>query len=303
MASAAPTEKLSSAARACEDALQAGAMGELFHKLGRPEGYRHAFDLLAKATSLHNPELHLLDDFAGMPGPDCARGLLLAASCHAIQQIPMLPVSAVVKDLFAEEFLFYATPPAPWREKFVFGEVRFQEIARIATLRRFPAGQYHWELAAFPKSWLGKLGQPLTAFRRAFLPMGGFGPLFELHVNDRRKNRVMLQENETNLSCYRAARSLELQPRIKGIMTASWLYCESTATVTPHLAWMRRLFLEAGATIVELGDAAPDSGFLIGNAERRKLYEEGLYRPKLSCVLWPRGRVLRWAQQHPEFDR
>ncbi len=294
------TEKLSSARYACEAALQTG---QFFRKLEGPDGLRRAFDLLAAMTSSRHPERKIPAEFADIPEPDLAYGLLLAASLHTIAQLAALPVSSAVKDLFLDEFLFYAAPPAAWRKRFLFSDVRFQEMGRIATLQRFPAGQYHWELAAFPRSWLPKVAQKWSAVRGALLPMRGFGPLFELHVNERRKNRLVLLENETSLSCYRAARSLELQPGIKGIMTASWLYCESTGVVTPHLAWMRRLFVDAGATIVDLGDAPADSGFLIGSAERRKLYEEGRYRPKLSCVLWPRERVLRWAGEHPEFDR
>jgi hypothetical protein len=284
--------KLSVARVACQEALAAGQPATI----SGPDAARDAFHLLARITAIGRSE--------PPPGEmDSAHGLLIAASLHAIDQVSALPVSETVKDLFADEFLFYAAPPDAWREKFRFEEVRFQEMARIATLRRFPAGQCHWEVAAFPRSWLPRVEGRWLAFRDAFLPMRGFGPVFELHINDRRKNRVMLLESEMNLSCYRAARSLELQPDVKGIMTASWLYSESTAAVTPHLSWLRRLFLDAGAALVDLGDAPAGSGFLIGSAERRKLYEEGRYRPKMTCVLWPRARVLKWAADHPEFNR
>lgn len=259
---------------------------------------------------MRHPQLELADQFQaelGVSPPldetDLAHGLLLAASLHAIPQVPRLRVGDAIKALFLEEFGFYAAPPEPWRARFRFSDVRFQEMGRIATLQRFPAGQYHWEMAAFPRSWLPKVARQWGVWTRAFLPMRGFGPLFELHLNDRRKNRIVLLESESNLSCYRAAQSLELQPGVKGIMTMSWLYCESTAAATPHLAWMRRLFLDAGAAIVDLGEAPADSGFLVGSAERRKLYEQGTYRPQTSCVLWPRRRVLEWARQHPEFNR
>lgn len=280
--------KLDEARRACEEALEPRFSG--------PIGPRRAFDLLARATALRQPEWKIREEFSS---PEGARALLVAASLHAITLVPSLPVSDSVKELFADEFFFYAAPPEVWRDKFRFSEVRFQEMARIATLRRFPAGQYHWEMAAFPRSWVPRIEQRWAAFRDAFLPMRGFGPLFELHINDRRKNRVMLAESEHKLSCYRAARSLELQPRVKGMMTASWLYDESTGSVTPHLAWIRRMFLDSGAAILDLGDAPPDSGFLVGSAERRKLFEEGRYRPKMSCVLWPRAQVLRWAAKNP----
>jgi hypothetical protein len=304
-------EKLSSVTVACQSALVAMTPPAVLEKLRNPAGSQRAFDILARATALRNPETQLLDQFqaeAAIPMDDAAeiamaQSLLLAAALHTIPQIPTLPVSDSVKQLFAEEFLFYAAPPEQWRSRLRFSEVRFREMGRIATLQRFPAGQYHWELAAFPRSWLPGIAGQWSAALPAFLRMRGFGPLFELHLNDRRKNRVMLLESEAGLSCYKAAQSLALQPGTKGIMTVSWLYCRSTATVTPHLAWMRRFFEQAGATIVDVRDAPSDAGFLVGSAERRKLYEEGSYRPKESCVLWPRQQVLQWMKQHPELDR
>jgi hypothetical protein len=303
------TERFRASAQACLAALEAGSLRRVREKLSGADGLRRAFDLLGRATALRHPQPALLDAFRAElgspapPEPDLAHALLLAASLHAIPQVPVLPVGDLVKKLFLDEFGFYAAPPDEWRARCRFSDVRFQEMGRIATLQRFPAGQYHWEMAAFPRSWLPKVARQWRAWTRAFVPMRGFGPLFELHLNDRRKNRILLLESETNLSCYRAAQSLELQPGVKGIMTMSWLYCASTAAATPHLAWMRRLFLDAGAAIVDLGEAPPDSGFLVGSAERRKLYEQGRYRPRTSCVLWPRARVLEWAKQHPEFNR
>lgn len=293
---------------ACLAALEAGASMRVRDRLGGAEGWRRAFDLLGRATALRRPQPGVVDEFRAELGDpveetDLAYALLLAASLHAIPQVPGLPVGDLVKALFLEEFHFYAAPPEEWRARFRFCDVRFREMGRIATLQRFPAGQYHWEMAAFPRSWVPKVARQWSAWRRAFLPMRGFGPLFELHLNDRRKNRILLTEKETNLSCYRAAQSLELQPGVKGIMTMSWLYCQSTAAATPHLAWMRRLFLDAGAAIVDLGEAPADSGFLVGSSARRKLYEAGSYRPQTSCVLWPRARVLEWAGRQAALDR
>jgi hypothetical protein len=133
--------------------------------------------------------------------------------------------------------------------------------------------------------------------------MGGFGPLFELHVNERRKNRLVLLEKESHFSYYRAARALKMQPPVRGLMLSSWLFCESTARVTPHLAWLSRTPISAGALRTSIGPAAADTGFRVGSEERSKLYDEGLYRPTMSCILWSRKDLLNWADQHPEFDR
>jgi len=57
-----------------------------------------------------------------------------------------------------------------------------------------------------------------------------------------------------------------------------------------------------GASLFELGPAALDSGFMKGSGERRRSYEQGAYRPTITCFLWPRKALIDWAGQHPEFD-
>lgn len=95
---------------------------------------------------------------------------------------------------------------------------------------------------------------------------------------------------------------MEMQPDVKGLLLASWLYCESTAEITPHLAWLRGVPQRGGALAVDLGPAPEDGGFLIGSEDRRKRYQEGTYKPKIGCILWAREDLIAWAKQHPEFD-
>jgi hypothetical protein len=237
------------------------------------------------------------------PGQNAVeRTLLLLASRHAIAQAPGLPVSDRVKSLLAEEFQFFANPPAAWVARFQADHVRYREMARIATFHRFPAGQFHWEVAGFPRSFLAKAAQPWKVLVHLIGRMGGFSPIFELHLNDRRKNRLILLEKEAHISYYRVARCIEKQPAARGLMLCSWLFCESTAKITPHLAWLRQTPQSAGALLADLAPASTDSGFATGSEERRRLYEQGVYRPRLTAVLWPRKPLIDWANQHPEFD-
>jgi hypothetical protein len=269
---------------------------------GQPDA---AFRLLCRITT--NPDSglevgRLCASIPSIPGQnEVERTLLLLAWQHAIPQLPGFAASDRVKQLFADEFQFFAHPPAAWVSRFRSDDVCFREMARIATLRRFPAGQFHFEISGFPLSWLARTHQP---WRTLYLigRMGGFSPLFELHLNDRRKNRMVLLEKEANISYYRAALSIQKQPAVRGLMLASWLFCESTAQVSPHLAWLPRTPRSAGALIVDLGPAAADSGFQTGSEERCRLYAQGVYRPRTACVLWPRKSLREWADRHPEFD-
>jgi hypothetical protein len=82
-------------------------------------------------------------------------------------------------------------------------------------------------------------------------------------------------------------------------MGTGWLYAEETARVSPYLAWMRKLFLENGAVLSDIGLLDTDAGFLVGSRERQKLFESGEYRPRDAIMIWPRKSVLAWAaRQH-----
>jgi hypothetical protein len=304
-------EQLAVAAETCRVKLQEDSYASLLQHLGPQREPEAAFQLLSRITMQPESSQQVgrlcasIRSEMGPSEPDrhaVEQTLLLLASQHAITQVPGLPVSDNVKGLFAGEFKFFANPPAIWLPHFRSDDVRYMEMARVATLRRFPAGQFQWEAAAFPASQMARVRQPWRVLAYLIRKMGGFGPLIELHVNERRKNRLILLEKESHISYYRAARSIEKQPQVRGVVLTSWLFCESTAQITPHLAWLRRTPQSAGALIVDLGPAPPDSGFLTGSEERRKLYQQGLYRPKDTCILWPRKLLIDWANQHPEFD-
>jgi hypothetical protein len=296
--------RLKEAAEQCRKALTDAPFTEVVARLGRHGQPPAAFELLSEltadvatgqalrqlcASSIGDSELNLVE-----------RAVLLLASQHAATAVPQLPVSQQVKELFADEFEFFANPSPAWIPQFRHDNVRFREMARIATLRRFPAGQFHWEISGFPRSWAAKTRQPWRILAE-IVRMGGFSPLFELHLNSRRKNRLILLETEANLSYYRAALSVKLQPNVKGLILTSWLFCETTARVTPHLAWLRAVPQSGGALIVDIGPAPPNSGFMTGSEERRRLYENGEYQPRLTCVLWLRTSLLQWARERHEF--
>ena len=295
---------LAAAEAACRTKLREEPFATTLGRLGPLAQPERAFEFLSHITVRpdSSAELVRVRGAATSGENEVERTLLLLASQHALTKVSGLPVSDSVKKLLADEFLFFANPPEAWIDRFEATHVRYQEMARVATLRRFPAGQFHWELAAVPRSSLRKTSQPVKMLAHVILKMGGFAPVVEFHLNERRKNRLILLEKEANLSYFRVARSLERQPHIRALMLGSWMFCKSTAIVSPHLAWLRRTPEEGGALIAGLGPAEADAGFLTGSQERRKMYDEGTYRPQLTCVLWPRKQLIAWANRHPEFD-
>jgi hypothetical protein len=176
-------------------------------------------------------------------------------------------------------------------------------MAKVVTLRRFPAGQLHIERSGIPRSWLARLGPRRLARVLIFLArhVGARGPFFFHHLAWRRKNRFLLLEKEQNHSYFRIAQSLALNPEVVGLATESWLHSPETLRVSPHLAWLNRPFNEHGGMVVVIGEASESSGVFTGSAERRRLYEEGRFRPTTAMVIWPRAAMLQWARNHPEL--
>jgi hypothetical protein len=260
------------------------------------------FELLSQVKAA-SESTRVLEKYrvAGLETFAFERWLLVSSCLFALDRVHRLPVDEEVKALWAEDAVFFARPPEAQIAWFAADGVRFREMARIATLRRFPAGQFHWEISGLPRSFIPRT--PIREWLRLFAllaKVGGFSPMAETHVNARRKNRIVLTEAEGIRSYALLARSLEMQPEVKGLCTCSWLYCESTGNVTPHLAWLRRFFVENGAFLGSVGPADRDSGFLVGSEHRRKLYEEGEYRPLMTYVVWPRQSMLAWVRKNPD---
>jgi len=251
--------------------------------------------------------IQALAAFASGPALDTAPGaierlLLLRSASRSLQQVPGLPVSDDVKRLLLEAFDDIAAP----RRGIAFDAARgsFVALAKLVTLRRFPAGQFHWERSGIPRSWVLKVKgrERLALLYMITKTMKGFAPVFFIHLNAHRKNRFMLTEREADRSYRRMAESMRLQPDIKGLVASSWLNSRDTFAVSPHLEWMNRTFVANGALEVTMGPADPDSGVLARSPERRRAYESGAFRPTTGLVVWPREAMLAWADAQRSLD-
>lgn len=232
------------------------------------------------------------------------RRLLVEASLAALDRLDGLPVPASVKVCICREFEFFAEPPSDQLSHFDPLLYPARAYAAIAILERFPAGQLSWERDGLPRSWLlrARLRDAPGFLRAAALGLKGFRPAFCTHVTVRRGRIPVLFERACKMSFWRIAQALRIQPSIRGIVTSSWLYDPQTCGVSPHLAWMRNLFLENGGALADIGAAPPGSGFLEGNARRRQLFIAGGYTPREYAAVWPRSAVIDWAARHPEFS-
>jgi hypothetical protein len=229
------------------------------------------------------------------------RYLLMQTAARSIQQVAQLTVHSAVKRLFCDEFQFFCRPAARDLSLFRLDSYSFLSFCKMALLKRFPAGQYHWELSGFPRSCLFKLppgSMPRVAYFIA-TQMKGFAPCIVPHMPPR---SIMMIERESDKAWYRMARSVEGDSKLRGLVAFSWFHSPDTFKVSPHLSFINKPFVESGAVITTMGEADKNSGFLTGSTYRRKLYESGEFRPTQGVVLWSRKQMIRWAHSHPELE-
>jgi hypothetical protein len=233
------------------------------------------------------------------------RYLLATASLQSLERIEALPLPQRTKELLWKEYLFFAQPDKEWLWTFGASTRNYTSYASLALLEHFPAGQLNWNVSGIPRSWLPRITlrdmpRVLTFIANRFR---GLRPCFDVHVPSRRSPMPVLMERACHQSYRVIAEALLLQPEIRGIAAFSWLYATETQEVSPHLSWMNRMVLDNGGLISHLGYAPPDSGFLEGSVERKRLYEAGLYRPRYGLMLWPRDALLDWAARNRETPR
>jgi hypothetical protein len=231
------------------------------------------------------------------------RYLLLQTVAHNSARLSGLRMSESVLQCLADELRFLAAPPVRDSAKLLAPTDGFIAMAKIVTLRRFPAGQLHFEQSGIPLSWFARLDPRRLTSLIVFLArhVRARSPFFFHHVAWRRKNRMFLTETEQNRSYYRIAQSLAFHHEVKGLMTESWLHSTDTARVSPHLAWLNEPYAENGGLIVMLGEVGESSGVFTGSSERQKLYNEGKFRPTTAMAIWPRAAFIEWAKNHPEL--
>jgi hypothetical protein len=297
--------------RQCEDALLQPGVAQAMHALEQcgvakaeilravqavtPLSESHAAvrDLSARVASYG----------AAIDSASVERGLILTTAIESLALLPAVPVCDAVKALFCEEVGSWTSLDEEGADEFHIGTGRFEAACKTASLRRFPAGQFDWEVGGLPFSYLLRV-TPRSLPRALYVAaarLKGRRPVFFAHLGYRRRGES-LSEVEANKSYYRMARSLERQPSVKGFVASSWLRSPDTGKVSPHLAWLNRVFLENGGFVAVMGPADPGSGVLLRSETRRRLYERGEFKPTIGLVMWPRQAMIRWARQHPELD-
>ena len=241
--------------------------------------------------------IHQLLDHADAEGV-VEHHLLLTVARLQLGSVESLPVTAAVKQNLYGAFVTLAGAEGKLRDRLRAGNAWLRSAALIVALRRFPAGEFEWEISGVPRSWLIKVERRrLPELIRLLWRARGMQPFFSPHLSILREPGARLQKAAVLEGYLEMARTLTHQPDVKGMVAASWLRDPRLRDVSPHLFdTITRPIVEGGGFIADLGPVdALKSGALRKSRVRRELYGAGAYRPRSGMVLWPRDRMLQWA--------
>jgi hypothetical protein len=152
-------------------------------------------------------------------------------------------------------------------------------------------------MAAFPRSLIirGGLRQFFEASSFILFKAHGSSPFFNLHTHDYELSEF--NEEGWRRLFLRIADLLEARPYIKGVFVGSgWLYDPNLPLVSPRLSYHLGLTVPNGARSFFYAHDTKDSYAFVKSATRRRLFEEGKYRPALHVLIWPRKQLLAWAR-------
>jgi hypothetical protein len=236
---------------------------------------------------------------AGLEGDALERLLIWHAARQALPNVPSLPVEKSVRERLDQDLRQLHA----MNVSMAAGSYHFERAAKIATLRRFPAGPMEWELGGVPRSYFLQAAFPANLRFLAFVifRLGGRAPCFFMHVAPAPRNRALGVPKEVLRSYYRMARSLQLQLGVRAVLAHAWFHDPRAVRDHPHLEVLSRPYLNHGGLITLLGPAPPTSGVLEGNAQRSADYLAGKVQYKVGFAIWPRDAAIRWADAHPEL--
>lgn len=176
----------------------------------------------------------------------------------------------------------------------------FLKDLAILTHRLIPVGAEFAEGGAgIPRRLIiaGGPKQMLAALWLLLFRCHGFAPFFALHAHT-----LSLEDFNVggwSRTYHRLAELLDLNPQMKGWLSASWFLDPALETISPHLVHLREVPTENGAALLFVNkDREGRSGALSRSATRRRLFAQGTYIPAIYMRIWPRKALIAWSRGH-----
>jgi hypothetical protein len=244
----------------------------------------------------HDPDL---DGAAAFPSIE--HYAILQALTVSLPRVHSLPLAFPVKRKIAELAVQVAHPSGQWKRNLSAGHSLItKQMVELATLRAFPAGELIFDFEERVRyAWLLRFPPPAVPgfLFEVIFGLKGLGPVILPHINRWRPNPLFVRKLEVERSLWRIAKTLEFRPDVKFLLSDSWLHSADLKQNSPHLAWLRTIYEEAGAYIVSMEPAQEDSGLKELSPKRAELYDAGAFAPRRTLVFWRRDDMLTWAAQ------
>lgn len=214
-------------------------------------------------------------------------------------QLTRLPARLLAHQL--KQYVRIVTDPGPTLAACAIGDDLFLKDFGLASLRLYAGGSNLIDpRAGLGRSLLWKNGFADLPRRLAMIArLGGFRPYFEIHAH----KFYMAEFNEEGRNeCYRCCAELyALHPEVRGMIAGSWFYDPAIATVSPRLAYLRRVPQDGGAYVLfDSYDEGAARNALATSPNRRALHAAGKYRPAAYTIIWPRARQIAWAASYQD---
>lgn len=184
-----------------------------------------------------------------------------------------------------------------------FANETFMKDLSCCSLRAIPVGG-PWVVEKFGvgyKFLLKGLRQFIGGIPFILFKTRGVTPFYVIHTSNRYLH--VFNSTERNKCYIRVAELLKCNREMKGFLGSSWFIDPALETVSPRLAYLRKIPEENGAKVfLHLGvTESATKNALLKSDTRRKLYEEGKYIPRDYAVIWPRQEMINWADKNRDL--
>ncbi len=261
------------------------------------------------------PELYLYRDFPfrltaafesiraeyGQPGITLYHKLALASFIkRTIDRLPSTSFSADITGLYYEWFERIVDDFSKQPDEFYDHEQDFfcKDLG-VCSMRMTPVGCELTEIAGLSRRHFlsGGIKQFFCYMYRTVIGTRGFHPFYGIHMDMRYLDKF---NSDGRDRCFvRVAEMLKANPRIKGLFAVSWFYDPEISRISPRLAYLRERPEKRRARFFKTGSSARDIRLsTLKSPTRKRLYEEGKYRPTGHMMLWNRKDLIAWADKY-----
>jgi hypothetical protein len=230
--------------------------------------------------------------------------LLLRLIERSVQKLPTLNLPDEIKALYSRHFNKITEQMLANRDDFYqYSDEKFCKDLALCRLRMIPAGAVLLIQVDVSKRFLFKKGLSQFIQGASYIAreLKSFGPCYQGHLDTRPDSICLAQFNPDGWrqTYKRVAELLKMHTHIKGFFGIGWFHDPVLETISPQLSFVNRLMVhcENGGRLFYNGTSrAAIEDAIFKSRTRKKLYEEGLYMPASYLFIWPRHKLIKWAE-------